>query len=250
MIPSQITSTDVTEPARDVKKYWMQWALAFSLVLHVGTALIIIIASGSSTGKKSSTTFIIEDITLTPSITAPAPPPAIPVPSVPSPSTPASPATAPSTDAEKAAQIPESKQLSAPSGISEKKGGLISTPLGLGMTYGYFSGIADGKTLRDDIRSYYFEIVEKINREWWSKAVQLNEPLHQDGIFELLVQHDGTIVSIRIIQGTGSREADQLVTEIIRSASPLPSLPDSYDQDLFMAPLRIKAPSFLFRLGN
>jgi len=126
----------------------------------------------------------------------------------------------------------------------------MSTPLGLGMTHGYFSGLSDGRTLRDDIRGYYFEMVEKINREWWDKAVNLREPLRQDGVFELLVQRDGTIVSIRMLRGTGSSEADRLLAEIIRKAAPLPPLPSTYDQGLFRAPLRIKAPSFLFRLTN
>ena len=126
----------------------------------------------------------------------------------------------------------------------------MSTPLGLGMTHGYFSGIADGRSLRDDIRGYYFEMVEKINRGWWDKAGLLKEPLRQDGIFELLVERDGTIVSIRILQGSGSREADRLLTEIIKKSSPLPPLPSSYDPDLFRAPLRIKAPSFLFRMKS
>jgi TonB family protein len=93
-------------------------------------------------------------------------------------------------------------------------------------------------------------MVEKINREWWDKAGLLKEQLRQDGVFELLVERDGTIVSIRILQGTGSSEADRLLTEIIRKASPLPPLPSSYDLDLFRAPLRIKAPSFLFRITN
>src|SRR6185369_11596848 len=118
------------------------------------------------------------------------------------------------------------------------------------MTHGYFSGLADGRSLRDDVRGYYFEMVEKINKEWWDKAGLLREPLRQDGIFESLIQRDGTIVSIQILQGTGLSEADRLLTEIIRNSSPLPPLPETYNLGLFRAPLRIKAPSFLFRLRS
>ena len=75
----------------------------------------------------------------------------------------------------------------------------------------------------------------------------LKEPLRQDGIFEVLVQRDGNFDSMRILQGTGSREADRLVLEIIRNASPFPPLPSTYELDIFRAPLRIKAPSYLFR---
>jgi protein TonB len=225
----------------------MGYALALSLALHIGAALAFIIAGGARIAGENSSNFTIQDIALTPSISAPVKTPAAP--SVPHP---AMESTAPMADleADKPAQEPASEQPSESTGSPGKEGGLMSTPLGLGMTHGYFSGIADGRSLRDDIRGYYFEIVEKINREWWDKAGLLKEPLRQDGIFELLVQRDGTIVSIRILQGSGSREADRLLTEIIRNASPLPPLPSSYDLDLFRAPLRIKAPSFLFRITN
>lgn len=225
----------------------MHCALAFSLALHIGAALVIIIASGFSTGGKNTNNFIIQDFALTPSISAPAKTTAAPP--DPHPAMTSTTRTA-AQNTDKPAQEPEPEQPSDPSGSSEKEGGLMSTPLGLGMTHGYFSGLADGRSLRDDIRGYYFEMVEKINREWWEKAGLLKEPLRQDGIFELVVQRDGTIVSIRILQGSGSSEADRLLTEIIRTASPLPPLPSTYELGLFRAPLRIKAPSFLFRLRN
>jgi protein TonB len=145
---------------------------------------------------------------------------------------------------------PPPEQPAESAGNPEKGNGLMSTPLGLWMTHGYFSGLSYGRSLRDNIRGYYFETVEKINREWWDKAGLLKEPLNRDGIFELLVQRDGTIVSIQMLQGTGSREADLLLTEIIGKASPLPALPSTYNQELFQAPLRIKAPSILFRSSH
>ena len=227
------------------RKSWIQWALALSLLLHIGAALVIIYASGFSTGWKTPTSIILQDFELSPSISAPAkeittpPAPAMTAPT----QTPALEPTSP------AQEQPHEQPASSPVS-SEKVGGLMSTPLGLGMTHGYFSGLADGRTLRDDVRGYYFEVVEKINREWWNQAGTLKEPLRQDGIFELVVQRDGTIESMRILQGTGSGEADRLVTEIIKRASPLPPLPATYELDLFRAPLRIKAPSYLFRFRN
>ena len=248
MTSSLATITKTSSPAKNSRIRWIQWALALSLVLHMGAALVIIIASGLSTGEKSPTSFIIEDIVLTPSISAPAPAIAA-APSAPLPSqTPPTPN--PATEKEPPTQDPLPEQPTDISGSPEKEGGLMSTPLGLGMTHGYFSSLADGRTLRNDIRGYYFEIVEKINQQWWENASLLKEPLRQDGIFEVLVQRDGTIVAIRTLRKTGSREADQLITEIIKSTSPLPPLPSSYDLSMFRAPLRIKAPSFLFRLRN
>jgi hypothetical protein len=246
MTSSQTISPKTSIPTRDFRKRWMQCALALSLVLHIGAALVIIIASGFSTGEKRPTSFVIQDIALTPSISAPTQ-------SMEAPSSdqhPALTSQTPPLEAKRPDQGPTPEQPSDHSGSSENKGRLMSTPLGLGMTHGYFSGLADGRSLRDDIRGYYFEIVEKINRQWWDNAGLLKEPLRQDGIFEVLIQRDGTIVSVRILRRTGSSESDRLMTEIIKSVSPLPPLPSSYDQGLFRAPLRIKAPSFLFRLNN
>lgn len=124
----------------------------------------------------------------------------------------------------------------------------MSTPLGLGMTYGYISSLAEGRSLREDIRGYYFEVVEKINREWWKRADGLKEPIRRDGIIELYLQPDGSIISQRIYQGTGSREADQVLQDVIKAVAPLPPLPASFDQKVFLAPLKIKAPSTLFSI--
>ncbi|WP_223921696.1 TonB C-terminal domain-containing protein [Geobacter sp. AOG2] len=127
---------------------------------------------------------------------------------------------------------------------------LMATPLGFGMTYGYVSSLAEGRSLREDIRGYYFELVEKINREWWKRAEGLKEPIRRDGIIELYLGLDGSIVSQRIYQGTGSREADQVLMDAIKAVAPFPPLPANFDQKTFIAPLRIKAPSFLFRFKN
>lgn len=127
---------------------------------------------------------------------------------------------------------------------------LMATPLGLGMTFGYVSSLAEGRSLREDIRGYYFELVEKVNREWWKRAEGLKEPVRQDGFIELYLQSDGSIVSQRMYQGTGSREADQVLQEVIKAVSPFPPFPPGFDQKVFLAPLRIKAPSNLFRFGG
>lgn len=246
MSPLSATTPGITEPVRDPRLYWMRWALAFSLILHTGAALVIIAASGTNTDRNSTAGLIIQDITFTQPVAAPAIIQKAPEAARPSPEPP-SPTTAPTS--ESSSQKPDPEQASNLS-VNSGNGELASTPLGLGMTHGFFSGLADGRTLREDIRNYYFELVEKINREWWDSASLLKEPLRRDGIFELSIQPDGTIQTVRILQGTGSRETDQLVLEIVSNASPLPPLPQSYDRGLFRAPLRIKAPSILFRLTN
>lgn len=247
MTTSQATGTETAGASRNPRQRRMGYALALSLLLHMGAALVFIVAGGFSTGGVTPHDLVIQEIALTPSISAP--PMSEPAPDDREPATaPAAPATIPEPDQPAPEQAPE--QAPASTAGPGTEAGLMSTPLGLGMTHGYFSGLSDGRTLRDDIRGYYFEMVEKINREWWDKAGLLKEPLRQDGIFEVLVQRDGTIVSVRMLRGTGSSEADRVLAEIIRKASPLPSLPPAFDQAMFRAPLRIKAPSFLFRLGS
>ncbi|MEI6205478.1 MAG: TonB C-terminal domain-containing protein [Desulfuromonadales bacterium] len=223
----------------------MGLALALSSAMHIGAGLLFIVAGSFNIGGEKISTFIIEDIALPPSISAPPKPMIAPNPEALSESS-----SPTEQEPEKTAQMPAPEQPPASTGSSANDAGFMSTQLGLGMTHGFFSSLADGRSLRDEIRGYYFEMVEKINREWWDKAGLLKESLHQDGIFELLVQRDGTIVSIRMTQGTGSSEADRLLMQIINSASPFTPLPPTYDLSLFRAPLRIKAPSFLFRLGN
>ncbi|NTU73450.1 hypothetical protein HGB07_04765 [Candidatus Roizmanbacteria bacterium] len=231
----------------DVRKRVMGYSLLLSLALHIGAALVFIVAGGVKTGVEKTPHFIIQDVVLGPSISA-------------SNQSTVSSSLVPSSEETSSTPIAEQEPLehiqdqspdqpSATSGNSSESN-IMSIPLGLGMAHGYFSGFADGRSLRNDVRGYYFEMVEKINREWWNQAARLKEPIRQDGLFDVLLQRDGTIVSIQIKQGTGVPEADQLLLEIIRKASPLPSLPSTYELGMFRAPLRIKAPSFLFRLGK
>lgn len=226
----------------DGKKQWIGYALALSLVLHLGAALVVIFA-GSRTGVKTPGGFTIQEVALAPSISAPARMPAEPKPA------PDPPEPLPETAGGKVPEQPAAPDQRSPAPAGEQAGVLQSTPLGLGMTRGYFTGLGDGLSLRSDIRDYYFEMVGTINREWWNRSGALAESLRQDGVVELAIQRDGTIAAIRILQGTGSREADRILTEAIQHTR-LARLPAGYEGDIFEVPLRIKAPSSLFRLGN
>jgi protein TonB len=221
----------------------MQWSIIVSLTLHCGAAVILMYMSGTTTIGKHSSNLIIQNIELS-SLSTQRPQ------LVTSPIRHESLMT-PSQSQVQAIDIqhqePSESELQPASTNNDKDGGITSTPLGLGMTHGYFTPLADGKSLRDDVRAYYLQIVESINREWWDKAALLKEPLSEDGIFEIAIQRDGTIEAQRILRRTGSMEADRLIAEIIRKASPLPPLPSTYEPDQFRAPLRIKAPLTLFR---
>ena len=235
--------THALETACDPRKRWMGYALATSLMLHL-LAVVFIFAAGDAVRSIPAVSgILVENVTLAPAISPSKPAEPLPAP--------APPEIAPLPDASPE-EFPPKTSPAAQASTSEKPSQgmkeLMATPLGLGMTYGYISSLAEGRSLREDIRGYYFELVEKINREWWKRADGLKEPIRRDGIIELYLRPDGSVISQRIYQGTGSREADQVLQDVIKAVAPLPPLPASFDQKVFFAPLKIKAPSSLFRI--
>lgn len=244
MISTAFIDTPCSRVATVINNRWMQSAVVISLILHVGAVVVIIFLGGFNTTGKRSSVPVIQDIDVLPSIstskfTTIAPPAQTNQIVLP-------PSSQSKNTENEILEPPEQLNQPAPTSI-EKDGGMTTTPLGLGMTHGYFTALADGKTLRDDVRTYYLHMVETINREWWDKASHLKEPLRQDGVYEISIQRDGTVESLRLLRGTGSIETDRIISDIIRRSSPLPPLPSTYESDLFRAPLRIKAPLTLFR---
>lgn len=225
----------------DTRKQWIGYALALSLALHIWAALVVVFACSSSRNVKIPGAFDIQEVAFTPAISATA-------------KAVTTPPTSPSMSEPNAAKVDGQSEQAVtpeqqPSQTHDEPARVFqSTPLGLGMAHGYFTGLGDGMSLRHDIRDYYFEMVGKINGEWWDRSGALTESLRQDGVVELTIQRDGTIVKVQIIQGTGSRQADRILMEAIQNTRLAP-LPPTYEMDIFAVPLRIKAPSSLFRLG-
>jgi len=241
MIFSQMLDTNPLGTAFVHRKRWMGCALAISLMLHL-LAVVFIIAAGSAIRNTPVISgILVESVAPSPAISRPKPAEPLLAPTPPE--------TEPPSDVSPGEQpLPSPAVQPSPMGkASEEMKELMTTPLGLGMTYGYVGSLGDGNSLREDIREYYFELVGKINREWWKRADGLKEPIRLDGIIVLYLRPDGSIISQRMNQGTGSQEADQILLDAIKAVSPLPPLPASFDQDMFLAPLRIKAPSNLFR---
>lgn len=125
---------------------------------------------------------------------------------------------------------------------------IATSRLGLGMMYGYVNSLAEGATLRDDVRDYYFRMVERINDAWWKLAEQgAGEPMAHDGFVEVVLARDGALLECRVRGSSGSRTVDRLFVQAVRNAAPLPPLPEHFPYDIFSAPLRIVRPSNLFR---
>lgn len=127
---------------------------------------------------------------------------------------------------------------------------VMATSLTRGMASGYFSSFAEGKNLRDDIREYYFMLLEKINSSWWLKAETLKETALHDGIMLFVISRDGTLIELKLTKSTGSREVDQAIMAMLKDMSPFPELPANYSPDKFLAPLKIAAPLHLFSVRN
>lgn len=127
---------------------------------------------------------------------------------------------------------------------------ILATPLGLGMANGFFSSLANGRTLREDIRGYYFDMLEKINHSWWQKAGTLAETAQQEGIIEIQIGRDGILLDVKQMRSSGSREVDLAIIDAINVAAPFPALPGSYEGNVFRAPLKISKPSNLFGVRN
>lgn len=242
---AQFAPIEDSTPPLTAHNRMVGYALASSLALHLLAFLIVIVGLGISPRHS--------------------PPQAIFVDTLPLPSPPSQTISSPETEttvaqpeaAQEQTPLPNEPDITMPPTASPAhteqsslREAVTSTELGLGMAHGYISSLADGTTLREDIRGYYFELVSRINREWWQRAENLKQPVQHDGLFELLVQKDGTVLAMRLRRGTGSREADAILQEVLAKVSPLPPLPPTYEDTIFVAPIRLKAPSILFGFKN
>jgi protein TonB len=127
---------------------------------------------------------------------------------------------------------------------------LQQTSLGLGLSRGYFNSLAEGKSLRGDIRVYYFDMLRRLNEVWWSQGVQGMNPGKHEALVNLEISRDGVLLRRELVRGTGDRQLDRAILAVVDGASPFPPLPDSYEDRTFSAPLRLAVPLNLFSLGD
>lgn len=113
--------------------------------------------------------------------------------------------------------------------------------IGLSVTKGYFRSLAEGESLRDDIKSYYLDVLQQINARWWVdqkvtgnrvSAVMLN----------IVIARNGEILAKEIIQSSGNQQYDQSILNALGGLGNLPPLPESYRGAFFQVPLRLVPP--------
>ena len=214
-------------------------AIVVSLLLHAVAALILL-SGGKEGGTGGAVTYLDLKMTSfaqpeaasTP-VTEASPPEeeAVPVqPSLPPP---------PPTAAEKLqADLKQAIDTTNPGDGKEK---IASYSLGFGMTRGFFRSLAQGESLRGDIREYYLDMLQNINAKWWvDQRIEGNRI--NAVLINVAIARNGKIIGREIMRSSGNMAYDKMVLDALGAAGPLPPLPDTYEGDVFVAPLRLVPP--------
>lgn len=112
--------------------------------------------------------------------------------------------------------------------------------IGLGITSGYFGSFAEGATLKDDIREYYFSLMRRINEVWWTNNV--SHTAFRGATLILVINREGKFVACELMESTGNPQNDKLLLESLKLAEPFPPLPASYVGATFNTPIRFVPP--------
>jgi len=120
--------------------------------------------------------------------------------------------------------------------------------IGLGMISGHFASFADGESLKDDIRVYYFSLMRRINEVWWMSGASKGSFTFAASVI-LHISRDGKVVACDLLESSGNREQDLVLLDSVKRAEPLPPLPASYPGKIFNAPIRFVPPLRLMFSG-
>lgn len=116
------------------------------------------------------------------------------------------------------------------------------TSFGLGISRGFFRSIADGQSLKPDIKDYYFAMLEKINASWWANGGSTRDGVVQEPLIDVLVGRNGEIIRKMLVRSSGNPAYDRDILRAVDAAAPLPALPESFGGDVFEAPVKLVAP--------
>lgn len=139
---------------------------------------------------------------------------------------------------EPAAEEVAAEQPAAP--VQPAAENLPMNSLGIGLTKGFFKGLGNGETLRDDVKEYYMAMLERINEKWWMDP-QLEKRLSSI-IVNVRVARNGEIIDSMVLASSGDRRYDRAVLAALAAANPLPPLPDHFQGEVFEAPIRLVPP--------
>ena len=216
--------------------------LAISLALHVISSLVLLSPQRSMLKIPSVTYIDLNDIALRePTAPATAEPTVPPEPVAESTREETAPPAAVNPETDKLRRDVRQtldKAQSDPDSLHERS-------FGLGLTTGYFSSLAEGESLKSDIREYYFSMLKEINEKWWQSNGG-NSVSFRGALVEIVVARNGMIVKKTLIRSSGNSSFDRSIFQALEKANPLPPLPQEYTLNYFSAPLRFVAPLNLF----
>jgi protein TonB len=219
--------------------------LAVSILLHCAASVILILPGRFSQTGPAAVFVELQNPAATPSpqeeplrddAVAPQPPPAAETAAETAPA--ASPETA---RLEQAVADSLRRAVQSPDAVHE-------SAIGLGMISGHFASFAEGASLKDDIRVYYFELMRRINEVWWTGGAARGSFVNAAAV-NLSISRDGKVLACELLESSGSREQDAALLDAVRTAEPLPPLPRSYFYPTFNAPIRFVPPLRLMLPG-
>lgn len=222
--------------------------LSLSLLLHLALTPLFILPGKRSGGTPFSSMIAVDLDTVPPPPGAPPTPQPAPSPSPEAapeaPPRPEPPPTPP-TEAERLTDTVRE----AVAGGREQPELLEQSSLGLGLSLGYFSSLAEGKSLRDDVKEYYFAMLRKVNEQWWlAGAGSVRTP--RIPVITIVLNRNGDLVKRFIEQGSGDPEYDRKILQSLDAAAPFPPLPPTYRDFFFKVPIRMVAPLNLLLPGQ
>jgi len=135
---------------------------------------------------------------------------------------------------DKAIETSLRKAVQAPEAVHDSS-------IGLGMVSGHFASFAEGESLKDDIRVYYFSLMRRINEVWWLSGAAKGNFTYAASV-NIHISREGKVLDCELLESSGSREQDQALLDSIKRAEPLPPLPQSFYGRVFNAPLRFIPP--------
>jgi len=147
----------------------------------------------------------------------------------------------PSAAPEMDATQPEQQPIPGTAETATAPDELHRSGIGLGLANGYFSGLGEGETLREDVREYYFSMLRRVNEKWWLQGAS-RQGSAGSAVISLIIARDGTVVQSVLVKGSSNPAFDRAILQAVTAASPLPPLPNTYRGDFFNAPLRFRGP--------
>lgn len=225
---------------------YLAYGIVLSTLLHV-IGSVVLLGSPQGSSRASVTYLDLKNVSLPAPDSAPpqqkAPPQTPPPSPVPEPklSEPAEIPSAPAPVAKpESAPAPTPPAYAKPTPQEE-----VRSVMGLGLSRGYFKSIAEGASLRGDVRSYYLDMLQGINEKWWMDEAMAKKRVSPIMV-SITINRKGEIVDQEVMHGSGNSAYDKAVLEAIRKSGPLAPLPPSFEGETFQAPIRLVPPLDLF----